>query len=45
MQYYDEEEKRKLTGLEFFVLMIICAILCIVGYIIGKILLAMISGG
>jgi len=42
--YDDIEEKRQLTPTEFFVLMVLCAVLCIVGYIIGKVILAVIGG-
>jgi len=44
MQYDDIEEKEPLTTTEFFVLMVLCAILCIVGYIIGKVILAAMGG-
>jgi len=41
---YDEIEKEKLTTAEFFVLMILCFALCIIGYIIGKVIIAMLGG-
>ena len=41
---YDEIEKEKLTTAEFLALMILCFALCIIGYIIGKVILAAIGG-
>jgi len=41
---YDEIEKQKLTTSEYFLLMILCFIICLFGYILGKLILAMIGG-
>jgi len=41
VEYDDIDEKEPLTMGEFVLFMILCAILCIFGYLIGRALLAM----